>query len=45
MRRFYKDFWFDENGAVRDWGAMNEANVRALFEPSKKKGYDSIKEF
>jgi len=45
MRRFRKDFWFDSNGTVRDWGALNEADVTALFENYRTNGLNSITAF
>ena len=35
----------ENNGTERNWGAMNEASISALFEPKKKKGTDYIKKF
>jgi hypothetical protein len=45
MRKFNQDFKFEKNGTVRNWGAMNEEGISALYELSKKKGLGSIEKF
>jgi len=37
------NFWYDENGNERDWRAMTEAEIRALIEPNRRNGLNSIR--
>ena len=44
-QKFNQDFKFLNNRTEKNWGAMNEASISALFQPSKKKGIDYIEKF
>jgi hypothetical protein len=45
LRRFNNDFWYNNNGFERNWIAMKEADIIALFKSSITNGHNCITAF